>query len=150
MKTDTVIFAACREYREDPATKAAWFQTTPPYGSYPCGDTVTGPDGKTVEGATIVFDEKSTSAVMEAFNAAAKASGWPGVLVDQEHFSLDNDKPSTALAWAKEIRRADDGSLWTRWEFTARGRELWEGKMLVNRSPVLRLEKRGAKEFAPA
>ena len=150
MKTDAVIFAACREYREDPATKAAWFQTTPPYGSYPCGDTVTGPDGKTVAGATLVFDEKSTSAVMEAFNAAAKAGGWPGVLVDQEHFSLDHDKPSTALAWAKEIRRAEDGSLWTRWEFTARGRELWEGKMLVNRSPVLRLEKRGAKEFAPA
>ena len=147
MKT-TVIFAACREYKEDPATKATWFQTTPPYGSYPCGDTVTGPDGKTVEGATLVFDEKSTSAVMEAFNAAAKARGWPGVLVDQEHFSLDNDKPSTALAWAKDIRQDEDGSIWTRWEFTPRGRELWQSRTLVNRSPAFCCERSG-KDYRP-
>ena len=86
---------------------------------------------------------------MESFAAAAKAKGWPGVLVDQEHFSLDADKPSTALAWAKEIRRDDDGSLWTRWEFTEKGLKLWEGRMLVNRSPVLRLAKAGGSRYTP-
>jgi len=148
------IFAACTDIT--PGTKdvgdryeRVWFQTTPPYGSYPAGGTVTGPDGKPVEGAEIVFDEASTSDVMENFAAAAKARGWPGVLVDQEHFSLDADKPSTALAWAKEIRRDDDGSLWTRWEFTEKGLKLWEGRMLVNRSPVLRLAKAGGNRYSP-
>ncbi len=148
------IFAACTDIT--PGTKdvgdryeRVWFQTTPPYGTYPAGGTVTGPDGKPVENAEIVFDEASTSAVMESFAAAAKTRGWPGVLVDQEHFSLDADKPSTALAWAKEIRRDDDGSLWTRWEFTEKGLKLWEGRMLVNRSPVLRLAKAGGGRYAP-
>ena len=148
------IFAACTDVA--PGTKDAgdryervWFQTTPPYGTYPAGGNVTGPDGKPVEGAEIVFDEAATDAVMESFAAAAKAKGWPGVLVDQEHFSLDADKPSTALAWAKEIRRDDDGSLWTRWEFTEKGLKLWEGRMLVNRSPVLRLAKAGGSRYTP-
>ena len=148
------IFAACTDIT--PGTKdvgdryeRVWFQTTPPYGSYPAGGIVTGPDGKPVENAEIVFDEASTAAVMESFAAAAKTRGWPGVLVDQEHFSLDADKPSTALAWAKEIRRDDDGSLWTRWEFTEKGLKLWEGRMLVNRSPVLRLAKAGGSRYTP-
>ena len=148
------VFAACTDVA--PGTKDAgdryervWFQTTPPYGTYPAGGTVTGPDGKPVEDAEIVFDEASTSDVMSSFAAAAKASGWPGVLVDQEHFSLDADKPSTALAWAKEMRRDADGSLWTRWEFTEKGLKLWEGKMLVNRSPVLRLAKAGGNRYSP-
>ena len=82
------IFAACTEAEhdigQDGFSRSRWLQTTPPYGSYPAGGTVTGPDGKPVENAEIVFDEASTSDVMENFAAAAKAKGWPGVLVDQE------------------------------------------------------------------
>ena len=151
------VFAACsdtspsvgRGVHDAPNPAPAWFQVTPPYGEYPGGASVADADGNPVKDAVIVFDESSTDRVIESFNAAARAADWPGVLVDQEHFSLAADKPSTALAWAKEIRRDPDGSLWTRWEFTERGRELYEGKMLVSRSPVLRLEMVAAKRFAP-
>lgn len=146
------IFASCSDAADDAPAKARWFQTTPPYGEYPGGESVRDEDGRPIEGAVVVFDERSADRVVAAFEAAKAAGGaaWPGVLVDQEHFSLDRDKPSTALAWAKEIRRAADGSLWTRWEFTEEGLRLHEGRMLVSRSPVLRLERRSERRFAPA
>ena len=131
---------SCSASNLDAATNACWFQTTPKYGLYPGGEQITGRDGKPVKKATIILDEKSTDKIMEAFRAAVSVPGCPGILVDQDHFSCDTDKPTTALAWAKEIRRAEDGSLWTRWEFTAKGKELYEGKMLVNRSPVMLLD----------
>ena len=131
---------SCSASNLDAANNACWFQTTPKYGLYPGGEQITGRDGKPVKKATIILDEKSTDKIMEAFRAAVSVPGCPGILVDQDHFSCDTDKPTTALAWAKEIRRAEDGSLWTRWEFTAKGKELYEGKMLVNRSPVMLLD----------
>ena len=140
MKNLTVAFMTCSAVENDAAGNACWFQTTPPYGTYPGGEQITGRDGKTVKKATIILDEKSTDKIMEAFRAAVSAPGCPGILVDQDHFSCDTNKPTTALAWAKEIRRAEDGSLWTKWEFTAKGKELYEGKMLVNRSPVMLLD----------
>lgn len=143
------IFAACSDAEKDVATQACWFQTTPPYGEYPADDTVLDAKGNPIHGAMLVFDEKSTDRIMAAFAAASKKDGWPGLLVDQEHFSIDYDKPSTALAWAKEIRRAADGSLWTRWEFTEKGEKLYDGKMLINRSPVLMLERLSARIFSP-
>ena len=143
------VFASCSDASAETAEKS-WFQTTPPYGEYPGGESVRDEEGNAIEGAVIVFDETYTDAIIAAFRTAASSETWPGILVDQEHYSLDYSKPSTALAWAKDIRRAADGSLWTRWEFTERGRELYEGKMLINRSPVLRLEKIDSKRFAPA
>ena len=141
-------FASCSDASFDTPEKS-WFQTTPPYGEYPGGESIRDENGKPIEGAVIVFDETYTDAIIAAFKTAASSETWPGILVDQEHYSLDYSKPSTALAWAKDIRRAADGSLWTRWEFTERGRELYEGKMLINRSPVLRLKKIDSKRFAP-
>ena len=149
MKNLTVAFMTCSAVENDAAGNACWFQTTPPYGTYPGGGQITGRDGKPIKDAVIVFDESATDKIMDAFRAAVSAPGCPGILVDQDHFSCDTDKPTTALAWAKEIRRAEDGSLWTRWEFTAKGKELYEGKMLVNRSPVLMLDALKGKEFAP-
>ena len=140
MKNLSVVFMTCSASNLDAATNACWFQTTPKYGLYPGGEQITGRDGKPVKKATIILDEKSTDKIMEAFRAAVSVPGCPGILVDQDHFSCDTDKPTTALAWAKEIRRAEDGSLWTRWEFTAKGKELCEGKMLVNRSTVMLLD----------
>ena len=136
----SIAFMTCSAVENDDAGNACWFQTTPKYGIYPGGEQITGRDGKPIKDAKIVFDEKSTDKIMEAFRAAVSAPGCPGILVDQDHFSCDTDKPTTALAWAKDIRRAADGSLWTKWEFTAKGKELYEGKMLVNRSPVMLLD----------
>ncbi len=126
----SVFPAACREARAD-ADGARWFQTFPPYGRYPVGGTVPGAR----EGAEFVLDEASARAVMDAFARDAARPDWPGVLVDREHFSADPDKPSDALAWARGIRQAPDGSIWTRWDFTPAGARLWEDRVLVSRSP---------------
>ena len=144
MKNDTVTFAACSAVKEDAATKATWFQTFPPYGRYPVGGTVK----DAADDAVFVFDEAAAKAVMDAFKAAAKNPEWPGVLVDEEHYSLDSSKSSAAMAWAKDIRQENDGSIWTRWEFTPKGRELWESKTLLNRSPAFACARDG-KEYRP-
>ena len=144
MKNDAVIFAACREFKSDAATNATWFQTFPPYGRYPVGGTIE----KAADDAEFVFDEAAAKAVMESFRNAAKDPQWPGILVDEEHYSLDRSKSSAAMAWAKDIRQEPDGSIWTRWEFTPKGRELWESKTLLNRSPVFACARSG-KEYRP-
>ena len=144
MKNDTVTFAACSAVKEDAATKATGFQTCPPYGRYPVGGTVK----DAADDAVFVLDEAAAKAVMDAFKAAAKNPEWPGVLVDEEHYSLDSSKSSAAMAWAKDIRQENDGSIWTRWEFTPKGRELWESKTLLNRSPAFACARNG-KEYRP-
>ncbi len=144
MKNDTVIFAACREFKNDPATNATWFQTFPPYGRYPVGGIIEG----AAKDAEFVFDEAVAKSVMEAFRAAARNPEWPGILVDEEHYSTDRSKSSAAMAWAKDIRQEADGSIWTRWEFTPKGRELWESKTLLNRSPFFACTRSG-KEYRP-
>ena len=144
MKNDTLVFAACSAVKEDAATKATWFQTFPPYGRYPVGGTVKG----AAEDAEFVFDEAAAKRIIDAFRAAAKNPEWPGILVDEEHYSLDSSKSSAAMAWAKDIRQEADGSIWTRWEFTPKGRELWESKTLLNRSPAFACAHSG-KEYRP-
>ena len=143
-KLDTVIFAACSETRLDPETKATWFQTFPPYGRYPVGATIKG----AAKDANFIFDETGAKAIMSAFAEAASRPDWPGILVDEEHYSCDPSKSSAALAWAREIRQEADGSIWTRWEFTPRGRELWESKTLINRSPAFSCERVG-RDYRP-
>lgn len=141
------IFASCREYAagDKGQAPATWFETFPPYGRYPVGGTI----ADAPEGAEFVFDEAAAKAVLDDFNARAKDGKWPGILVDEEHYSLDREKSSAALAWAKEIRQEPDGSLWTRWEFTPKGKELWETKTLVNRSPAFACTREG-KAYRPA
>jgi hypothetical protein len=146
MDFKTIVFAACREFKEDAATNATWFQTFPPYGRYPVGGTIEG----AASDAEFVFDEAVAKAVMDAFKAAAKDPEWPGVLVDEEHYSLDRSKSSAAMAWAKDIRQEADGSIWTRWEFTPKGRELWESKTLLNRSPAFACARIGREYRATA
>ena len=143
MKTITK-FAVCAAPKNEPEV-GSWFQVTPPYGEYDATGTI---DGYEKE-AVLVFDEAVTDAIIAAFNAFIAAGEWPGVLVDREHNSLNYDKPSDAMAWAVAIRREEDGSLWTKWEFTPEGLALWESKTLVSRSPVLALEMREEGRFYP-
>ena len=144
MEMIDTIFAACSAVWEDAETKATWFQTFPPYGRYPVGGTVKG----AAEDAAFLVDEAAARAVIGAFKASQKSPEWPGVLVDEEHYSLDRSKSSAAMAWAKDIRQEADGSIWTRWEFTPKGRELWESKTLLNRSPAFWSERVG-KDYRP-
>ena len=123
------LHVSCRETSGEDGDR--WFQTFPPYGRYPVGGTIE--DAK--EGAEFVIDEASAREVMDAFAKDAERADWPGVLVDREHFSTFADKPSDAMAWARGIRQAPDGSIWTRWDFTPEGERLWGGRVLVSRSP---------------
>ena len=141
-----IIFAACREFKNDAATNATWFQTFPPYGRYPVGGTIKG----AADDAEFVFDEAVAKSIMDAFKARAKDPKWPGILVDEEHYSLDRSKSSAAMAWARDIRQEPDGSIWTRWEFTPKGRELWESKTLLNRSPAFACARIGKEYRATA
>ena len=138
------ILAACSAVKNDAASNATWFQTFPPYGRYPVGGTIKG----AAKNAEYIIDEAAAKAIIDNFNAAKARKDWPGILVDEEHFSLDPEKSSAAMAWAKDIRQEDDGSIWTRWEFTARGRELFEGHVLMNRSPAFEADKVG-KDYRP-
>lgn len=139
------VFAACSAVRAEPSANATWFQTFPPYGRYPVGGTIKNADPD----AEYVFDAEAAKNIIDRFRAAAKKDDWPGILVDEEHFSLASGKSSAALAWAKDIRQEADGSLWTRWEFTERGRKMWADKILVNRSPAFYSDKVGAKCYRP-
>ncbi len=139
----TIHFAACSATRAE--GEALWFQTFPAYGRYPVGGIIE----KAAPDAEFIFDEASAKSVIDAFQAAkATRADWPGILVDHEHYSTFRDKPSDALAWATDIRQDEDGSIWTRWEFTPEGRTLWESKTLVNRSPAFACEKVG-KDYRP-
>ena len=128
---EAVAGATALPKEEASTSRPSWFETFPPYGRYPVGGIVPG----AAQNACFVFDEASAKEIVRRFREDAKREDWPGVLVDREHFSVERDKPSDAMAWAKDIRVDDDGSIWTRWEFTAPGRELWDGKVLVSRSP---------------
>ena len=132
-----LYIAACSAVKE--IDGATWFQTFPPYGRYPVGGIIPGAE----DDAEFVFDEAAAKSIIDHFREDAKKADWPGILVDREHFSADREKTSDAMAWAKDIRQEADGSIWTRWEFTAPGKELWEGKVLVNRSPLFACAKDG-------
>ena len=143
-KTQDIIFAACSAVKEEPATNALWFQTFPAYGRYAVGGIIKDAPAD----AEFVFDEAAAKEIIANFRAEAKKPDWPGILVDREHFSADREKTSDAMAWAKDIRQEKDGSIWTRWEFTDVGRDLWQGKVLVNRSPLFACRRDG-KDYIP-
>lgn len=150
MKNSIHILAACSAYKPEPgspsvASGGGWFQTFPPYGRYPVGGTIPKAD----KDAVYVYDADAAQKIVESFRSAAKRPDFPGVLVDREHDSLDPKKPSDAMAWAKDIRQEEDGSIWTKWEFTPKGKELWETKTLINRSPAFYSDKVNAKEYHP-
>lgn len=123
-----------------------WFHTVPPLGEYPGGNVCH--NGERVKNAVIVIDREAYDRILSAFKSEQEKTGFHGLLVDREHFSLDSDKPSDAMAWAKDIREDDDG-LWTRWDFTPPGQAAWDDKVLVSRSPVMILERIAGNRFRP-
>jgi len=121
-----------------------WFHTVPTIGRYPGGDVTF--QGKAVKNSVTVIDREGLDSMIATFRKLSPLDIEMGVLVDREHFSLDTSKNSDAMAWATDIREEEDG-LWTRWEFTKPGKELYDGKILVSRSPVFGLQKVSDKEF---
>jgi hypothetical protein len=124
----------------------AWFQTIPPMGEYPGGNVCH--NGEQVKDSIIVIDREAYDRILASFEALKVKGGFHGLLVDREHFSMDSDKPSDAMAWATDIREDDDG-LWTQWAFTPPGQQAWDDKVLISRSPVMVLEPIGSNRFRP-
>jgi hypothetical protein len=135
-------FCLCRVVNND----GAWFHTVPKLGEYPGGNVCH--NGEPVKNAVIVIDREAYDRMLSAFKSEKDREGFHGLLVDREHFSLDSDKPSDAMAWAKDIREDFDG-LWTRWDFTPPGQTAWDDKVLVSRSPVMILERIAGHRFRP-
>ena len=136
------IFCLCRVVNND----GAWFHTVPQTGEYPGGNVCH--NGERVKNAVIVIDREAYDRILSAFGSEKSKPSFHGLLVDREHFSLDSDKPSDAMAWAKDIREDADG-LWTRWDFTPPGQAAWDDKVLVSRSPVMILERIAGNRFRP-
>jgi hypothetical protein len=121
-----------------------WFHTVPGIGRYPGGDI--NHNGKIITDTTTIIDRAGLDSMIASWRKLSPLDATAGVLVDREHFSLDTDKPSDAMAWAMDIREEDDG-LWTRWEFTELGKAAYDGKVLISRSPVFGLQKVSEKEY---
>ena len=143
MRFANLTFCLCRWSVAD---NAQWFHTIPPMGEYPGGNVCH--NGEPVKDAVIVIDRAAYDSLLANFYSDQARISWPGLLVDREHFSLDSDKPSDAMAWAKNIREDEDG-LWTQWEFTPPGRDAWDNKVLISRSPVMILERIEGNRFRP-
>lgn len=69
-----------------------------------------------------VIDGEAINSIVSIFNRLAAEAGddFPGLLVDADHLSLDEDKQTEAYGWLKEVRERD-GQLEGRIEWTDLG-----------------------------
>lgn len=82
------------------------------------------------------FDDAGLASMADDWKARAAEPNFPGMLVDFDHFSHHQDKPTEAAGWVEEVELRDDG-LWGRVRWTALGRSRVEGGEYRLVSPVL-------------
>lgn len=73
------------------------------------------------------LDGPAFDAIVNRFQAQAARPNFGGLLIDQDHFSLDASKSSEAFGWLKELRNRD-GHLEGRIEWTDLGKPAVEGQ----------------------
>jgi hypothetical protein len=73
------------------------------------------------------LDGTAFDAIVNRFKARAAQPNFGGLLIDQDHFSLDTSKSSEAFGWLKELRNRD-GHLEGRIEWTDLGKPAVEGQ----------------------
>lgn len=103
-----------------------WIQVLPP------GQVITGRDGRT-------WINDQPEVLLAAF-----AAGGKDLPIDWEHSSelrAREGKEAPAAAWIKELAIRDDGSLWARVEWTARGAESVASKEYRYISPVFAFDR---------
>lgn len=85
------------------------------------------------------FDESAFAAMVDDWNKRKSEDGanFPGVLIDFDHFSHDETKPTEAAGWIEDVAIRDDG-LWGLPRWSALGKEKLEGGIYRLVSPVLR------------
>jgi hypothetical protein len=124
-----------------------WFQAFPAPGEYP------GPvfdQGKEVKDAIVVIDQACYDAMIAALNAdAEKDPDFPGLLIDEEHFSNDPDQSSASFGWVKDLSVRPDG-LYALCSLNAEGVRVTDQKIYLYRSPDFDLEKISGKRYRPS
>jgi hypothetical protein len=86
-------------------------------------------------GLVQVIDQDSILSIVDAFRESAKQPNWPGVLIDFDHQSLDQDKPTVAAGWILELDQRDSG-IWAKIKWSDLGRSSIEGGRYRFISPV--------------
>jgi hypothetical protein len=56
-----------------------------------------------------VIDDEACAAMTAAFNREAGQPGFPGLLIDHEHFKHDQDKETVAYGWLTALQNRADG-----------------------------------------
>lgn len=67
-----------------------------------------------------VIDELAVRSIVNRFNEEASAPGFPGMLIDHEHFRHDSDKESRAYGWLMELRNRNGIEGRVRWTTTGK------------------------------
>lgn len=80
-------------------------------------------DAKVVQ----VIDARAVDAIVNRFAADAAKPNFAGILIDQDHFSLDAEKSSEAMGWVMEMRNRA-GIPEARIDWSSTGRTKVEGK----------------------
>lgn len=133
----------CRSVEADGAPKPfslpkdGWIMLVP-LGQFP-GTLRTYEGGEeTREGIEQVFDEAAMTAIAASWNARKESMGpnFPGMLVDYDHFSHNEDMPTGAAGWIESVEVRNDG-LWGLPRWSEDGRAKLEGGMYRLVSPVL-------------
>lgn len=88
-------------------------------------------------GLTQILDDEAMSAILTSFNEAKTSPNWAGMLVDFDHQSLDQDKPTIAAGWITELDKRPNG-LWARVRWSDVGQKSIEGGRYRFISPVWR------------
>lgn len=101
-----------------------WFHLVP-IGEFPHADS----------GKVQVIDADAIAAMLNRFAEEAKHPNFGGLLIDQDHFSYDLDKPSESYGWVKELANREDG-IWGRIEFSDLGEQAVKNRRYKFVSPV--------------
>jgi phage I-like protein len=84
-----------------------------------------------------VIDDDACRRMLDRFHGESATPNFPGLLVDFDHFSLDQDKPTEAAGWIVGLEPRSTG-LWAQIRWTDRGAESVRGGRYRFISPVWR------------
>jgi len=101
-----------------------WYQIAP-LGEFPHQPT----------GVVQIVDREACDAMTNAFREESGRANFAGLLIDFDHFSLDDKLKSEAAGWMTELQNRDDG-LWAKIRWSDVGEECVKGGRYRFLSPV--------------
>jgi hypothetical protein len=60
-------------------------------------------------GVVQIIDDAACESIVNRFNAEADKAGFPGMLIDHDHFKHDEDKETVAYGWLMRLQNRADG-----------------------------------------